>query len=192
MRQLMQLVKFESLEEIANEVRNLMSEARIFGTKRLLMVGKILKPVKEDNRFLEDGFNSFEDWSFQTFGWKKSAAYQSIQAYDRYVEIMAQDPALLDVFPTRAVQLLPLVSTDEDTIECLHAAKELNDPDWKVFLRSRKGQVIPDNCPHPPEKQQHLCKCTLCNKTYKVQDDVTPEASPEPLGEATVKYSVHA
>lgn len=170
MRDMMQPVRYESLEEIAYEVRNLMSEARIYGTKRLLMVGKLLKPVKENARYQEDGCGNFEEWCVKTFGWKKTMGYQSVQAYDKYVEIMAQSPELLDVFPTRAVQLLPLVSTDEDTVECLHVAKELSDADWKLFLRSRRGQVLPEQCQHPEDKQTYLCKCQVCGKTYKWED----------------------
>lgn len=162
----MELVK-QDLNEVANEVRRLISEVWVFGTERMLMIGSILKPIRDGNRYLQAGNDSFESWTFEQFGWKKSSAYNSIRAFERYGKIMVDNPELLDVMPTRAIQLLPIITTDDDAVESLHAAKELNDPDWKTYLRQRKGKVVPENCTCPPEKQVHLCQCSLCKRTYK-------------------------
>jgi hypothetical protein len=85
--------------------------------------------------------------------------------YEKFGLIMAADPTLLEVEPTRLIRLLPIINTPEQVEEAVHFAATSNAQDFDNHLRMITGKQPTDDG-HEHEYEPWL-KCRTCNKFIK-------------------------
>lgn len=90
-----------------NELTEIISTIEV---KAFYMKGILLKYIKENNRYEELGFKSFDEYYTQVLNYKKAYAYQLLSAVDVYDNLSA----VADFLPTAEKQLRPLTSLDKN------------------------------------------------------------------------------
>lgn len=162
----MEVVKANRLNEIAVEINKCIVE----GAKRFLLIGKLLKEVRDGNLWMHSGAVTFREWAEREIHFKKSQSYAAIDCYEKFSHILAKNPQLEGVEQSRLCKLLPFANGDERTEELLHMAKEADAQGFENNLKELRGNRATDNCDHPLEEQEDWQKCKLCSKFHKITD----------------------
>ena len=136
-----------------------------------LEAGKHLMIIKQKRLYQAEGNHvvSFTYWVENELGCGKSLAYQLIEVYDKWGDLLGR-PEFASVNYSSAVLLLPLVS-DKTTLaekeELLHMAANQTSRGMKDNIKNLKGELGTDECSHPPEEQESWNKCKKCQKFWR-------------------------
>jgi len=146
------------LDEVTKEIHACILE----GTRRFLMIGKLLKQVQDDNIWQASSCDchSFLEWAEKEIRWKRAQVYNAMAVFERFGSLMAADQSLLEIEPTRLIRLLPL----PDAVEHLHDAATLTAGDFENHLKMATGKQPTDICEHEYEPWQ---RCKTCGKFIK-------------------------
>lgn len=144
-----------------------MTEAK----RGFLEAGKHLMIIKQKRLYLADGNHaiSFVYWVENELGYSKSLAYQLIDVYDKWGDLLER-PEFAQIDYTRACLLLPLV-TDKTTLsekeDLLHMAAHQSSRGLKDNIKNLKGEIGTDECTHPEADQESWNKCKACGKFWR-------------------------
>jgi len=153
----MELIKpAQHLDTITKEIHQCILE----GTRRFLMIGKLLKQVQDDNMWQLTDANSFLEWAEREIKWKRAQVYNAMGVFDRFGAEIAANPALLEIEPTRLIRLLPM----DDGRAHLHEAATLTATDFDNHLKMATGKQPTDSCNHEWEAWK---RCKLCQKFHR-------------------------
>jgi hypothetical protein len=149
----------KNLDTITKEIHACILE----GTRRFLMIGKLLKQVQDDQLWALSGCDvlTFLEWAEKEIRWKRAQVYNAMACWERFGALMAADQSLLEIEPTRLIRLLPL----PDAVEHLHDAATLTAGDFENHLKDATGKQPTDDG-HEHDYEPWL-KCKSCHKFIK-------------------------
>lgn len=136
-----------------------------------LEAGRHLMIIKQKRLYQAEGNHiiSFAHWVENELGYGKSLAYQLIEVYSKWGDLLNR-PEFARVDYTNAVLLLPLVS-DKTTLSerenLLHMAANQTSRGLKDNIKNLKGEIGTDECSHPEESQEAWQKCKVCNHFWR-------------------------
>lgn len=136
-----------------------------------LEAGRHLLIIKQKRLYQAEGNHimSFAHWVENELGYGKSLAYQLIEVYEKWGDLLGR-PEYVGVDYTNAVLLLPLVS-DKTTLsekeELLRMAEHQTSRGLKDNIKNLKGGIATDECSHPEESQESWNKCKTCGKFWR-------------------------
>ena len=113
------IIKIDNLSAVADfsqynkyTIEELTEIISTIEVKAFYMKGMLLKHIKENKRYEELGFKTFDKYYTQVLNYKKAYAYQLLSA----VEVYDNLSAVADFLPTAEKQLRPLTSLDKELI----------------------------------------------------------------------------
>lgn len=150
------IIKIDNLSAVADfsqynkyTIEELTEIISTIEVKAFYMKGTLLKYIKDNKRYEELDFKSFDEYYKQVLNYKKAYAYQLLNAVDVYDNLSA----VADFLPTAEKQLRPLTSLDKDS-------------QVKVWQ-----EVAKDKVPTAKEVQEAVNKQT--NKVPKITKNTT-------------------
>lgn len=136
-----------------------------------LEAGRHLMIIKQGRLYQAEGNHtiSFAYWVENELGYSKSLAYQLIDVYDKWGDLLGR-PEFVTIDYTKACLLLPLITKNTSLAEkedLLHMAVQQSSRGLKDNIKNLKGELATDECDHPDESQESWNKCKACGKFWK-------------------------
>lgn len=172
------VTRTEQLSAKINEIR----VAQMEGTKNLLMIGKILKDIR-DEKLWKGEFDSFDangKGSLCHFlGYKKSTAHAAISAYMKFAVLFGTEyeTPLFNADYSKLVLLAPMVKSEEDAKRYAIMASELTVEDLRRNIAEEKTGIPSENCPHDNYYILRLCRTCRWKEVLESSDDEEKEIS---------------
>jgi hypothetical protein len=148
----------KKLDEIVKQLR----ECDLTGLRIDIIRGKLLREVREGNLWISSEANSFFEWAEREVHYKHQQTRNFIHLYEKFDGIIKAHPELAATQPTRLIQCIPHIETEDDALTQAHYALELNPKDWEDHLRVLSGKTPTDECNH--DWEMGWKKCKLCPK----------------------------
>lgn len=98
-------------------------------------------------------------------GMSVSSLHNIVGVYLAFQSFVLNNGGVLDITPTRLIRLLPLQLDDDEKVEWVHMAAELDAKAFQNQINARKGKVTTDDCDH--EDCEPWVKCKVCGDLRK-------------------------
>lgn len=136
-----------------------------------LAAGKQLMVIKQKKLYRLEGNHiiSFAHWVENELGISKATAYQMIEVYEKFGDILGE-PEYDQIEYSKAAALTCMVkpgATVQEREELLMMAKDQSVRGLKDNIREKKGLTTSDECQHPADQQEVWNKCRACSKWWR-------------------------
>ena len=139
--------------------------------KGFLVAGMHLMVIKQKKLYRTEGAHaiSFAYWVENELGISKATAYQLIEVYEKFGDLLGE-PEFAQIEYSKAAALTCMVkpgATVQEREELLIMAKDQSVRGLKDNIREKKGLTTSDECQHPADQQEVWNKCKCCNKWWR-------------------------
>lgn len=114
-----------------------------------LIIGKLLKQVRDEKLFLELDYDNFTQFlSSEELGFSRDKAYMCIKTYEYYVEYLELDPSTVGQMNiSRLSMMVPMLKQIDDKTEAVKQVNELTQLRHGDFVREVKNRTNKDGKP---------------------------------------------
>jgi hypothetical protein len=158
------------VEDSLNYCRNKIEEGFKVACCGYLQVGKYLVMVRDKELWKQDGESCtrFEQWITSELGISKSTAYNAINVFEKFGNLIISNNEYQGIDFSHIVALLPFTKkedTEEKKEQLLSMVKGQTVQGVKDNLREMKNKIATDECGH--EETRNLAICIKCGKILK-------------------------
>ena len=140
--------------ELPKEERAFATWQALLSAKRshdglFLVIGKLLKDVRDDKLFLKMDYDNFSQFlADPQLGFSREKAYMCIKTYEYYIEYLEMDPEHIGQMNiSRLSMMVPMLKGIEDKTEAIKAIEEMSQLRHGDFIREVKNKTNRDGKP---------------------------------------------
>jgi len=122
---------------------NVLLSAKRSSDGLFLVIGKLLKDVRDDKMYLTLDYDNFSQFlASEELGFSREKAYMCIKTYEYYIEYLEMDPEKIGGMNiSRLSMMVPMLKQIEDKTEAVKAIEEMNQLRHGDFVREVKNKT---------------------------------------------------
>ena len=145
---------FEVDEKLPKTERAFSTWKALLSAKRshdglFLVIGKLLKDVRDDKLFIELDYDNFSQFlASEELGFSRDKAYMCIKTYEYYIEYLELDPEHIGQMNiSRLSMMVPMLKQIDDKTEAIKQIESMNQLRHGDFVREVKNKTNKDGKP---------------------------------------------